>query len=170
MKMLPSSANSVRPPMRQATVLSKLFFDTIGFGPVCMSMKQPVPYVFFTMPGRVQHWPKRAACWSPAMPAMGILPPSRLVSPKTSLEPRTSGSTLRGTLNSFSNSASQSPVRRLYSIVREALLASVTCTVPPVSFQMSQVSMVPNASRPCRAKARAPFTCLSSHAILVAEK
>ena len=29
--------------MRQATVLSKLFFEAIGLVPVCISMKQPVP-------------------------------------------------------------------------------------------------------------------------------
>ena len=44
----------------------------------------------------------------------------------------------------------------LNSIVREALLTSVTCSRPPVSFQMSHVSMVPNASRPRVRAARAP--------------
>ena len=43
MKMLPSSAYSVRLPMRHATVVRRLFFDAIGFVPVFMSMKQPVP-------------------------------------------------------------------------------------------------------------------------------
>ena len=62
MKTLPSSAYSVRPPMRHATVVSSLFFEVIGFVPVFMSMKHPVPYVFFTMPGCVHTWPKRAAC------------------------------------------------------------------------------------------------------------
>src|SRR5207253_1316999 len=54
MKMLPSSAYSVRFPIRHATVVSRLFLDAIGFVPVFMSMKQPVPYVFFTMPGWVR--------------------------------------------------------------------------------------------------------------------
>ena len=36
----------------------------------------------------------------------------------------------------------------LKSMVREALLASVTCTLPPVSFQSSQESTVPKASSP----------------------
>ena len=62
MKMLPSSAYSVRLPMRHATVVSRLFFDAMGFVPVFMSMKQPVPYVFFAMPGLVHTWPKSAAC------------------------------------------------------------------------------------------------------------
>ena len=43
MKMLPSSAYSVRPPMRHATVVSRLFFYVMGWSPVCISMKQPVP-------------------------------------------------------------------------------------------------------------------------------
>ena len=34
------------------------------------------------------------------------------------------------------------------SIVREALLTSVACTRPPVSFHISQLSTVPKASSP----------------------
>src|SRR5256885_3921782 len=113
MKMLPSSAYSLRWPMRHATVVSRLCLDVIGFVPVFISMKQPVPYVFFTMPGWVHAWPNSAACWSPAMPAMGIEPPSSVVSPYTSLDEPTAGNTERGTPNSFSSSSSQSPVRRL---------------------------------------------------------
>ncbi len=54
-------------------------------------------------------------------------------------------------------------------MVREALETSVTCA-PPVSLWMSQVSMVPKASSPRSAWARAPSTWSSSHAILVPEK
>jgi hypothetical protein len=43
MKTLPSSAYSVRPPMRHATVVRRLFFDAMGLVPVFISMKQPVP-------------------------------------------------------------------------------------------------------------------------------
>src|ERR1051325_1810294 len=81
MKIEPSSAYSVRSPTRQATVVSRLFFDGTGFVPVFISMKQPVPNVFFTMPGCVHAWPNRAACWSPAIPAMGSVPPNSVVSP-----------------------------------------------------------------------------------------
>ena len=56
------------------------------------------------------------------------------------------------------------------SIVREALLTSVTCTWPPVSFHSSQVSMVPKASSPCAAATCAPGTWSSSQRILVPEK
>src|SRR5205823_4857908 len=84
------------------------------------------------------------------MPAMGIdpPPPNSLVSPYTSLDEPTAGSTERGTPNSFSSSSSQSPVRRLNSIVRDALLGSVTCTRPPVRCHTSHESTVPNASLP----------------------
>jgi hypothetical protein len=34
-----------------------LLLDEIALSPVCMSMKQPVPYVFFTIPGLMQRCP-----------------------------------------------------------------------------------------------------------------
>ena len=43
-----------------------------------------------------------------------------------------------------SSSSSHSPVWMLKSIVRDALVTSVTCTRPSVSFQISQLSTVPN--------------------------
>ena len=58
----------------------------------------------------------------------------------------------------------------LYSIVRLALLGSVTCTLPRVKFQMSQVSTVPKHSSPRSARARAPSTLSRIHFALVAEK
>ena len=54
--------------------------------------------------------------------------------------------------------------------MREALLTSVTCSAPPVRFQISQLSTVPNASSPRSARARAPGTWSSSQASFVAEK
>jgi len=62
MKMLPSSAYSVRSPMRQATVVSRLCFDVMRLVPVFISMKHPVPYVFFTIPGLRHACPNSAAC------------------------------------------------------------------------------------------------------------
>ena len=58
----------------------------------------------------------------------------------------------------------------LKSRVREALETSVMWRRPPVSFQMSQVSTVPNASWPACAWARAPGTCCRIQRILLAEK
>jgi hypothetical protein len=54
--------------------------------------------------------------------------------------------------------------------VREALVASVACTAPPVSRQIRKLSIVPARSSPRSARARAPFTLSSSQAILVPEK
>ena len=113
MNTLPSRANSVLPPTRHATVVSRLFLDRINRSPVCISMKQPVPYVFLAMPGAWHACPNKAACWSPAMPVIGTGTDPSLASPYTSLDDRTSGSIERGTPKIPSNSSSQSPVRRL---------------------------------------------------------
>ena len=56
------------------------------------------------------------------------------------------------------------------SIVRLALDGSVTWALPPVSRQARKVSMVPKASSPFAARARAPFTWSRSQRSLVAEK
>ncbi len=64
-------------------------------------------------------------------------------------------------------------VCRFISIVRPALVTSVTCTppsVPPVSFQISQESTVPKAISPASARARSPGTLSSSQATLGPEK
>jgi hypothetical protein len=55
-------------------------------------------------------------------------------------------------------------------MVREALVTSVTCSRPPVSFQIIQESMVPKASSPRSARSRTPSTLSSSQRILVPEK
>ena len=75
-----------------------------------------------------------------------------------------------GTSKSWSSSGSQALARRSMSSVRLALLTSVTWAAPPVSFQTSQVSMVPNAAAPESAFSRAPRTLRRSQASLVAEK
>ena len=65
---------------------------------------------------------------------------------------------------------SQAPRPISNSSVRDALVASVAWTLPPVSRQSRNESTVPKASRPCSAAARAPITLSSSQPILVAEK
>ena len=77
---------------------------------------------------------------------------------------------LRGTPNRSSSSSSHCSAWMLNSIVREALVTSVTCSRPLVSFQISQVSIVPKASRPASARARAPGTLSRIQRILLAEK
>jgi hypothetical protein len=64
-------------------------------------------------------------------------------------------------------------VWRFISIVREALVTSVTCrppSGPPVRFQISQESMVPKAISPRSARALRPGTLSSSQAALGPEK
>ncbi|MNC61830.1 hypothetical protein D3C75_1117990 [compost metagenome] len=68
------------------------------------------------------------------------------------------------------SSSSQRSSWILYSSVRDALDGSVTWTLPPVSFQISQVSMVPKSNSPRSAFSRTPSTSSSSHLILVPEK
>src|SRR5437762_12135595 len=103
------------------------------------------------------------------MPAIGIDPPNCVVLPYTSLDERTSGSMERGTPKILRSSSSHSPLAMSNSIVRDALLASVTCTLPPVSFQTSHESTVPKASSPALARPFAPFTFSKIHCTLVAE-
>ena len=76
-----------------------------------------------------------AACWSPAMPEIAIAPPNRsaTLSPNFAEESFTSGNIERGTRRIFSSSSSHAPVWMLNKSVREALVASVACTLPPVS-------------------------------------
>ena len=123
-------------------------------------MKQPVPKVFFAMPGRVHNWPNSAACWSPTIARIGTSAPnsSAGATPNAASHARISGNTDAGTSNSFSSSGSHACVRRFISDVRLALVTSVACTAPPVSFHSSQVSTVPAASSPFSARARAPGT------------
>ena len=89
-----------------------------------MSMKQPVPYVFFASPGSKQQWPKSDACWSPATPAMTGM--CVMISPETLPNSpelhRTSGSMRRGMFSISSSSSSHSSVWMLKSIVRLAFV------------------------------------------------
>jgi hypothetical protein len=54
--------------------------------------------------------------------------------------------------------------------MREAFDASVRWDLPPVSFQTSHESIVPNASSPFSARAEALGILSSSQRILLAEK
>ena len=122
------------------------------------------------MPGAKQPCPTVAACWSPATPRMRIWPPNRSVVPKSPAQSRIGGSRACGTANNSHSSASQLPSRMFISRVRAAFVASVACTLPPVSRHNRKLSTVPKARRPSCAAARAPSMWSSSQAILVAEK
>ena len=84
-----------------------------------------------------------------------------LTSPYTSLEALISGSIDIGTPIVLAISSSQDSDWRSISMVRLALVTSVMCSpplVPPVRFQMHQVSMLPNTRSPASALSRAPST------------
>ena len=153
-------------------VVMRLFVERHASPPVCMSRKQPVPYVFFAWPGWKQHCPNRAACWSPATPQMGTFGtmPAEAVRPNSPDEGSTSGSRDSGMPNRSSSHGSQRSSWMLYSMVRLAFVTSVACTLPWVSVQMSHVSTVPKASLPASASSRAPSTWSRIHLILLAEK
>ena len=124
------------------------------------------------MPASKQAWPNSALCWSPPMPPMVRAPPrcSGAALPNSCADGFTSGSRDAGMPSSASSSSSQRFSRTLNSIVREALLTSVTCTSPLVSFQISQLSIVPKASSPRSACSRAPLTWSRIHCSFVPEK
>src|SRR4029450_12849346 len=95
------------------------------------------------------------------MPAIGSAAPNSFLSvvPKSAALSFTSGSIDAGTFRISSSSASQLCVWILNSMVREALVASVACTLPPVSRHSRKESIVPNASLPASAvpaRRRAP--------------
>ena len=128
--------------------------------------------MFFTIPGSVHIWPNSAACWSPAMPAIGTGDASWsiAVSATMPLDGRTCGSIARGTRNKAKSASSQSSRWMSNSRVRAAFETSVTWWRPPVRFQTSQDSTVPKHSSPASARSRAPAMWSSIQAIFVAAK
>ena len=133
MNTLPSSAYSGPAPGPEAAmVVMRLFVERHASPPVCMSRKQPVPYVFFAWPGWKQHCPNRAACWSPATPQMGTFGtmPAEAVRPNSPDEGSTSGSRDSGMSNRSSSHGSQRSSWMLYSMVRLAFVTSVACPLP----------------------------------------
>ncbi len=101
------------------------------------------------------------------MPAIGTPAsgPRSRTSAYTSDDERISGSIDSGMPMSAAMSGTHCSVSRSMSMVREALVTSVRCTpfaAPPLRFHTSQLSIVPNASSPASARARAPSTLSSS--------
>ena len=105
--------------------------------PVADSTKEPVPYVHLMSPGVKHACPNSAACWSPAIPAIGSdRPPNAAgsVCPATPDDGTTSGSACGGTPKRSQSSADHWPALMSKSSVRDAFDASVTCRRPPVSL------------------------------------
>lgn len=79
---------------------------------------------------------------------------------------RTCGGTRKSSQSHGSHASDSSPM----SSVRDAFVASVTWTLPAVRRDTRKLSIVPNASSPASARARAPGVSSSSHASFVPEK
>ena len=77
------------------------------------------------------------------------------VVPKLELDGTTCGIMFRGIRSFCRSSSSQAHDFKLNSNVREALLGSVQCDLPPVKFQINQVSIVPKSNLPASANWRA---------------
>ena len=124
------------------------------------------------MPGSKHACPTVAACWSPATPRIGISWPKRSarVIPKSAAQSLTSGNMAIGMFSRSQILLLHRPFRISYISVRAALVASVTCSFPPVSFQIRKLSTVPNNSSPASARSRAPSTLSSTQFSLVPEK
>src|SRR5699024_724339 len=109
------------------------------------------------------------------MPAIGVSMSRSFLRPVpyTSEEERISGRMDSGMPMSFAMSSFQSRVSMFISIVREALVTSVTCTPPfgpPVRFHSSHESVLPNSSSPASAFSRAPSTLSRIHLTFGPEK
>mmetsp|Transcript_47751 Transcript_47751/g.88946 ORF Transcript_47751/g.88946 Transcript_47751/m.88946 type:complete len:277 (+) Transcript_47751:629-1459(+) len=113
-----------------ATVVRSPWVEGTGSVPVFIIKKQPVPYVHFASPALKHACPKRAACWSPKIPATGTpgKPVPGAQTQYTSELVLTAGSMALGMRKAVSSSSSQESVWRLNKSVRDALLTSVTCT------------------------------------------
>src|SRR5207248_2371467 len=68
---IPSSAQRTPSTVSHAIVVRRPPLAKAARSAVFTSRKHPVPYVFFASPAAKHVWPKSAACWSPATPAMG---------------------------------------------------------------------------------------------------
>ncbi len=103
---------------------------------------------------------------------MGRARPSRdgSANPSRASQSRISGRACIGTPNRSHRSCRHVRVCRSIRLVRLALVASVTWLFPPVSFQISQASIVPSFTSPRAARSRAPGTAFSSQAYFEAEK
>ena len=132
----------------------------------------------FAVPGAKQHWPKRAACWSPATPLTGTPAsagtPTAAAStvPNRPQEGRTSGRAAGSTPKRPQSSSVQRRPSTSKSIVREALVTSVANTPrpgPPVNRHSTHESTVARASREAGTRpARPPSSSIQAN--LVAEK
>ncbi len=157
----PSAPRATSPsvPRSQAKVVTRPSIGSGQTGPAFISTKLPVPKVTLVMPRSKHAWPKRAACWSPAIPLIGT-PRERRVGaegvrrqtgPNRPQDGRTSGRAATGTPKRSASSADHRRTTMSKSSVREALVASVAKTPPSASAgQVPQHPRVDGARRPAR--------------------
>ena len=127
-------------------MLSRRLCETGGVSPAWVRTKVPVPKVALVSPAAKQAWPIAAACWSPAMPQIGMARAEMVGSVVPSRPALSQISGRRTARHAEQIEQARRPSRRVRSIsaVREALVASLTCS-PPVSRKISQLSIVPMA-------------------------
>ena len=134
----------------------------------------PVPKVALASPGRVQPWPTREACWSPAMPQMGGAPGSAAATPSAPDESTIVGIIGNG-IRSFSSSGSSHPIvavdeRRHGGVGGVGHVERVAPgAAPPESVQATQLSTVPKQSSPRSARDRSGSTSSRMAITLVAD-
>ena len=123
------------------------------------------------MPGSKQAWPNSAACWSPAIPAIGIC----------AIEQARRGEAEQVAIvvdlgqQRFGNAEEAAEILSQRSADVEKQRAAGVGHVgrvdaPPVSRHSRKLSIVPHSSSPRSARSRAPATLSRIQAILVAEK
>src|SRR3989338_1762384 len=84
-------------------------------------------------------------CWPRPLRGQEFFAP--FVYPKIDPEFCARGRIAGGIFKILRSCASHCFVRMLKISVREALVGSVTCAAPPVSFQMSQLSIIPKQNK-----------------------
>ena len=102
------------------------------------------------MPGDRHAWPIAAACWSPAQPGdRRSARPAIVAVPSAPAQSVIAGSAPRRNAEARRSAPRPSAhVARSISSVRDAFVASVAWTAPPVSLYSSQLSTVPSISVP----------------------
>ena len=103
----------------------------------------PDPNVILAWPRRTQPCPTSDACWSPTSAAIGGPPGNAVASPTMPLDSTICGNIVTGMPNVAASPSFQPVGSPPQSPVTAALVWSVTCAVPPVRVQASQLSTVP---------------------------
>src|SRR2546423_380241 len=126
------------------------------------------------MPGWVQAWPNSAACWSPAMPAIGTArpPANSVVSPYTSLDDATAGNTAGEGQTSTPSATTPGAAGGPGQVTeKEFKIAIPSATLKPGSYTSAasnrgNVQHAPPIDGPGVSKAHTPLIAGGKHATL----